>query len=273
MTADLISAAASHAEMRDAHVATWDAVAQEVLADRLGEAYDALIDRMPPKPGGDSWLDVATGTGPLALRAARAGANVSAFDFAAQPLDTARQRAAAEGLKLVIEQRALDHHRYVPEEFSAVVSAFGAMYALDHQQAASALSMLTHPAGRIGLVAWTPASLPARAFELIQPYTPLGWAQDPFLWGDPAYIDELFGEFWSLKHAALDISLGGLSADEVWRLFLEADGPTAAAAQSLDPQEREDLARRFTDAVDEYRSTDGRVTLSLLVSVGHHPGG
>ena len=271
MTAGANRPASAPPEGRAGDVTPWGTVAQELLADRLGDAYDELIRRMPPRPGGDSWLDVATGTGPLALRAARAGANVTGFDFAARPLRTARERAAGEGVRLLFEQRALQHHRYVPEEFSAVVSAFGAMYADDHEGAAAALSMLAHPAGRIGLIAWAPTSLPARAFELVRPYVSVAWPTDPFVWGEPDFIDGLFGDFWRFEHTALDVSLGRLSGDEVWRLFSEADGPTAIASRSLRPRDREDLSRRFADLVDDYRSADGRVVLSVLVSVAHHP--
>jgi hypothetical protein len=275
MTSTIVAGAATPAEARAAHVAAWDAVAQEQLADRIGPAYDALIERMPPRAGADSWLDVASGTGPLALRVARAGANVTAFDFAERPLRTARERAAAEDLLVIFDRRPLDHHRYVPEEFTAVASAFGAMYASDHRRAANVVSMLTHPAGRIGLVAWTRDSFAARAFELVQPFAQ-AWggaeAPSPFLWGDAAYIDDLFGDFWRFEHAVVELSLGPLSGEEVWSLFAEADGPTAAAAASLEPRHRKQLTRRFVELADEARSPiDGVIAISALVSVGQHP--
>ena len=49
------------------------------------------------------WLDVATGTGPLALRAARAGATVIGVDLAPALIATARQLAAAAGLRIAFE--------------------------------------------------------------------------------------------------------------------------------------------------------------------------
>ena len=47
---------------------------------------------------GQRVLDVATGTGTLALRAAAVGAHVVGLDFTPELLDTARARAAAAGV-------------------------------------------------------------------------------------------------------------------------------------------------------------------------------
>ena len=55
-----------------------------------------------PQPG-ERWLDLATGTGAVALRAARAGARVSGQDLAPGLIETARRLAAEEGLSVAFE--------------------------------------------------------------------------------------------------------------------------------------------------------------------------
>ena len=49
-------------------------------------------------------LDVACGTGNLAIPAARKGARVTGVDIASNLLMQARQRAAAEGLQITFEE-------------------------------------------------------------------------------------------------------------------------------------------------------------------------
>jgi len=58
-----------------------------------------FIDRLPIHAGMDV-LDVACGTGNLAIPAARAGARVSGVDIAANLIEQARARAAAENLTI-----------------------------------------------------------------------------------------------------------------------------------------------------------------------------
>ncbi len=49
-------------------------------------------------------LDVACGTGNLAIPAARTGAQVTGVDIATNLLSQARQRATAEGLQITFEE-------------------------------------------------------------------------------------------------------------------------------------------------------------------------
>ena len=58
----------------------WSGGQYELVAVRFAEIHDALVERLAPQPG-ERWLDVATGTGEVALRAARAGADVVGLDI------------------------------------------------------------------------------------------------------------------------------------------------------------------------------------------------
>jgi SAM-dependent methyltransferase len=81
-----------------------------VLANMVGRVKDRTI------------LDVGTGTGRAALFFARGGANVTAVDASAEMLAVARERAAAEGLKLTFaigDAHALD---FPDRAFDVVVS-------------------------------------------------------------------------------------------------------------------------------------------------------
>src|SRR5581483_11827455 len=62
-------------ELKEKQRRAWGAAPFEKIAERGGEAHDELVAAVAPDPG-ERWLDVATGTGAVALRAARAGADV-----------------------------------------------------------------------------------------------------------------------------------------------------------------------------------------------------
>jgi len=57
----------------------WSGGKDELVAPRLAEIHDELVETLAPQPG-ERWLDVATGTGEVAARAARAGADVVGLD-------------------------------------------------------------------------------------------------------------------------------------------------------------------------------------------------
>ena len=84
-------------ELKQKLKATWMAGDFGQIAQRTAETAAAFIDRLKSasiiKPG-VTVLDVACGTGNLAIPAARAGAKVIGVDIASNLIEQARQRAA-----------------------------------------------------------------------------------------------------------------------------------------------------------------------------------
>src|SRR5437764_13084769 len=79
--------------------AMWGGGTYERIAERFAPVHDGLVARLEPGPG-VRWLDLATGTGEVALRAAHAGAEGTGLDFARALLEQARAKAAAAGLEI-----------------------------------------------------------------------------------------------------------------------------------------------------------------------------
>jgi ubiquinone/menaquinone biosynthesis C-methylase UbiE len=74
----------------------WSAGMYERLAARFGPVQAELVEGLRIGPG-DRVLDLATGTGEVAVRAAGRGAQVTGIDLAEPMLEKARRRAAEGG--------------------------------------------------------------------------------------------------------------------------------------------------------------------------------
>ena len=121
---------------------------------------------------GQRVLDVAAGTGNVALRAAAAGAHVVASDMTPESLATGDRRAREAGIALesvVADAQALP---FADASFDVVTSAFGAIFAPDHAAVAGELLRVCRPGGTIGMVNFTPEGNAAGFFGALAPYAP-----------------------------------------------------------------------------------------------------
>jgi SAM-dependent methyltransferase len=223
--------------------------------------YEDLVATLAPRPG-ERWLDVACGTGAVALRAARTGARVTGVDLAPALVETARRRADEQGLEVELEVGDCEALRYEDASFDLVSSSFGVMFAPDHRQTAAELARVCRPGGRLGLTTWRADSgfgEMFRAAARFQPPLPEG-AGSPLDWGREDHVGDLLGDTFELDFHEGDARLEAESGEEVWQLFSTEFGPTKTLAESLDPERREDLRRTFVDAHERYRR-DGRIDM------------
>src|SRR3954466_15434744 len=90
----------------------WSAGTYERFAARLAPVQDQLVEQLRIGPG-DRVLDLATGAGEVAVRAARRGAEGKAIDPAEPMLMKARELASTEGAEVEFE---LGDVEYLPYE-------------------------------------------------------------------------------------------------------------------------------------------------------------
>jgi ubiquinone/menaquinone biosynthesis C-methylase UbiE len=103
---------------------------------------------------GMRFLDVAAGSGALAIPAARAGAKVLAIDQSPAMLELLRARAREEGL--AIETRVMDGHalELADDSFDIVGSQFGVMLFPDMPRGVREMARVSKPGGRVLLHAY-----------------------------------------------------------------------------------------------------------------------
>jgi SAM-dependent methyltransferase len=208
--------------------------------ERIAETYAAIHDRVVASLGiepGDRVLDVACGTGGVALRAARAGADVVGVDISADQLAKAREAASAEGLRIRFEVGDCQDLPYGDAEFDAVASTFGAVFAFDHERTAGELARVSRSGGRLALTTW-PKDGWSRVNEQAGRTYPEG--ENPHDWGDEGHVRTLLGDAFDLELQTGEWRIEADSGQELWELASTSMPPLRAwlAEQSDDVRAR-----------------------------------
>jgi 2-polyprenyl-6-hydroxyphenyl methylase/3-demethylubiquinone-9 3-methyltransferase len=216
------------------HRATWadgdyPAVAEHI-ADALPQAALAQVD-----VAGARLLDVATGSGNLALHAAGAGATVTGIDLVPQLIDVARRRAQAAGLAvewLVGDAEALP----LPDDaYDVTTSVVGVQFAPRSRVVADELIRVTRAGGTIVLVNWTPGGLIGQLFKTMGRYMPPApeWVTPPPVWGSDDHLRELFSD---AGEVSLTYGMNPFVFDSIetyMAFFADNYGPTKRARERL----------------------------------------
>ena len=267
------------AELKLAHRATWAAGDYAAVARHIDDVPPAdLLSRMEIQPG-QNVLDVATGTGNIAIRAAAAGAQVVGLDLTPELFETARVRAAAANVAVDWVEGDAEALPYEDESFDRVLSAFGVQFAPRHEVVAHELAGVCRPGGRIGLVNWTPEGLIGQLFKIMGSYLPAppAFASPPPLWGDPSHVERLFAG----TRVELDFARGhnpwSFESAEAWVSFMEtAYGPTVKARERLTGEGRWEDCRAEMLALAERHNvaTDGSLLMQAeyLITIGRKVG-
>jgi ubiquinone/menaquinone biosynthesis C-methylase UbiE len=117
-------------------------------------------------------LDVACGTGNLAIPAAKAGATVAGVDIAANLIEQARARAAREGVQVAFEEGDAEALPYPDAAFDLVITMFGAMFAPSPERVAAELVRVCRPGGQIAMANWTPGGFVGQMFTTAAAHSP-----------------------------------------------------------------------------------------------------
>jgi SAM-dependent methyltransferase len=263
-------------DLKRTHRATWASGDYAAVAEMIDEVPPRdLLARVPVHPH-DDVLDVATGTGNVALPAAAAGADVVGLDITPELFDTARRRAQEQGVTVDWIEGDAEDLPFADESFDIVLSVFGVQFAPRHRVVAEELARVTRTGGRIGLINWTPEGLIGEMFKIMGRYLPAppDYASPPPLWGSEEHTRELFAGTGVGLEFARGYNPWHFDSAEHFVVFFETHyGPTLKARERLEGEGRwaelreklHELAERRNEATDgsllihaEYLVTMGR---------------
>ena len=237
---------------------TWMAGDFGQIARYSARCAAEFVDRLDIQSGAQV-LDVACGTGNLAIPAARKGALVTGVDIAANLLEQARQRAAAENLEARFQEGDAEELPYPDAQFDVVMSMFGAMFAPRPELVAAELSRVCRPGGMIAMANWTPGGFIGHVFMVGAKYIPPPEGiPAPVQWGEEDVVRERFG-----PHAS-EIRTSRRMADfdfpfppsQVVRFFREYFGPTKLAFERLDSANQVSYAADLEKLWREHNEAD-----------------
>jgi SAM-dependent methyltransferase len=244
--------------------ATWMAGDYGHFAQYLEPGALEFLARLSLTPG-TRMLDVGCGAGQIAIPAARAGVNVTGVDIAANLIEQARTRAAAEGLSVQFDEGDAEMLPYEDASFDVVVSLIGAMFAPRPARVAAELVRVCRSGGRIIMINWTPTGFVGQMFKVNAKYAPPpSNMPPPVLWGDEATVRERFREgvaeltltrhFYPFKYP-----FGPAEVAEFYRTYY---GPTQRAFAALDAEGQAALRRDLEALWSAHnRATDGSTYL------------
>lgn len=214
------------------------------------------MEALAPRSG-DRWLDVGTGTGEVALRAARAGASVTGVDISPTMLERARANADAEGLGLELEEGDVQSLPHGTGSFDVVSSCFGLIFAPDRPAVAAEVARVCVHGGRFGMTAWLPRPAQQEIYErfAVAP----GPGVDHSDWARDGFAEELLGGSFELERATRVWLLEGDSPEALFDFWVESAPPTKQYFEELPPDRREQFRAAMVEHWRQFVDGDGRV--------------
>jgi SAM-dependent methyltransferase len=202
-------------------------------------------------------LDVACGSGVVALTAARVGAAVTGVDLTPELIEHAKENASLMRLEVEWHVGDVEALPFGDARFDAVVSQFGHIFAPRPEIAIQEMLRVLRPGGTIAFSTWPPELMFGRMFALMAKYgpPPIPGVSPPAQWGDPSIVRErLGGAVRNLgfdRHAMYTQTL----SVQHQRLNAESRGPLSKLVQSLeatDPGKLAELRREVEELLAVY---------------------
>ena len=207
---------------------------------------------------GQRLLDVACGTGVVAVTAARRGAKVAGLDLTPALLARARENAEIAGVAAEFIEGDAEALPYPDAAFDVVLSQFGHMFAPRPAVVVREMLRVLKPGGVVAFSTWPPELFTGRMFAITGKYgpPPPEGVSPPPQWGDPSIVRERLGS--AVKSISFDrdsVYFPGLSPTHI-RLGFETNvGPLGKLVQALgasDPAKLAALRADLEALIEEY---------------------
>jgi SAM-dependent methyltransferase len=207
---------------------------------------------------GQRVLDVACGTGVVAVTAARLGAHVTGLDLTPELLEVARENGTIAEVSIEWHQGDVEDLPFGDGAYDVVLSQFGHMFAPRPEVAIAEMLRVLKPGGTIAFSTWPPELTIGRLFEMVGrllPPPPVP-APPPSLWGEPNVIAERLGT--AVKDLVFDrgtMAVPALSPQHNRLMTEQTAGPVISLVKVLgdkDPARLAAFRREFEAAVGAY---------------------
>jgi SAM-dependent methyltransferase len=190
-------------------------------------------------------LDVACGTGVVAVTAARMGARVTGLDLTPELLEQARANAQLAGVEIDFHEGDVEQLPFDAEMFDVVVSQYGHMFAPRPEVATREMLRVLKRGGTIAFSTWPPELFIGRMFRLVSEYLPAPppGVSPPPQWGDPGIIRERLGT--AVRDIVFDrdrLAAPALSLAHYRDLTERTAGPVLKLVESLSASDPAKLA-------------------------------
>lgn len=252
-----------------AFAANLDAFDSFKAAQKSGWAHFAPLAEMTTPPAaqlvkhaqmraGVRVLDVACGTGVVAITAARQGARVTALDLTPALLDRARENSRIAGVEVDCREGDVENLPFADGSFDAVLSQFGHIFAPRPDVATTEMLRVLKPGGTIAFSTWPPELFVGRSFALTARYAPPPppGVSPPTQWGDPRIVTERLGS--AVKELVFDrarMLVPALSPQHLREVIERTAGPMIKLVESLsanDPAKLAAYRREYESLIAEY---------------------
>jgi SAM-dependent methyltransferase len=255
--------------------AVWAAGDYDLMAQQILWSVGPVVVEAAGIEAGMTVLDVATGTGNAAIRAAQAGATVTGLDLTPELLEAGRARAAEAGVTIDWVEGDAEALPFEDASFDRVLSVFGVMFAPRQQVAAAELARVCKPGGSVVLAAWVPDGFIGRMFGLLASHfpPPAPGTESPLRWGDERRPRQLLGGQLLLAQDHRILDLRPPSREQFVDLYDTSFGPFVLARKALGDEAFEAVLADFRALVEEFDDGDGEVHIpaQYLLTVAHRP--
>ncbi len=245
---------------------TWMAGDFGVIARTIAGGAAAFVERLH-LPKGARVLDVAAGTGNVAIPLAAAGCTVTGVDIAPNLLEQARERAVAAGLSIHFDEGDAEALPYPDASFDAVVTMFGAMFAPRPALVAAELARVLRPSGVLAMANWNLDSFSGAMFRTGGKHAPPPpGVPQPVLWGDADTVRErLVSGFTNIQTELVpidfDLPMPPAGAVDLFRTYF---GPTKMAFARLDEGRQAALAADLLELWSSANVADDPAVQTLI---------
>lgn len=227
---------------------TWMAGDYDRFSRSMENDARSFYERLDVPPGAHL-LDVACGSGQLALLAAREGVRVTGVDIAENLIERAQARSMAEDLPARFRIADAESLPFPDASFDVVVSLIGAMFAPRPHLVARELARVCVPGGTIAMANWTAGGFVGRMFNTIGKFVAPSGMPSPLLWGDENMVRERFGAQvsglrFARRHYTFNYPFPPSDVVHFFRLYY---GPVNRAFASLDRAGRKSLHQELEE--------------------------